>query len=173
MRNFLFILFFLISFNLLSREAAEEAEVFPKKITNLNKVNWKASLITKKGIEHLKIVDQKTKRVILSQPSDYAIHGAVAVDAFSFKGSSKNYIIAVWSKGAHGQNVKIIEPGAKKTMLYSYNSSWPLSYKIEDNRIVINATGDMNPDNLPDEEVIIWGPKGLISQKTIKPTLTN
>jgi hypothetical protein len=169
MINKIIILVAFLSFShLYAKKTAEEPASFPKKITNKNKVMWTAVSTTKKGIEYLEIID-KNKKTILSQPSDYAIHGVVDAEAFNFKGSSNNYIIAIWSKGAHGQNVKILQPGAKKQVLYSFNSSWPLGYTIKDQKIIIEATGDMNDNGRPDVEMITWGPKGFISKKTIKP----
>ena len=52
------------------------------------------------------------------------------------------YAVVIWQKGVHGETIEVFKLGKGSTPLLSVNSSWPVKFSIDDDRLTYEAYGD-------------------------------
>ncbi len=82
-----------------------------------------------------------------------------------FSGSDKVYIVSVWTKGAHGEQVRILDPVLENMEVHRFKSSWAIELKFEDNKLIMNGKGDAlqtkgseTPYQVYEDLVDTWSP---------------
>ena len=153
----IFLLFLFVSTNLLAfeRKASESQFKFPKKSHDHELIHK-----LEKDISSLLVLDKKRK-IILKRTSDYEDQSLVDAHVIKFKENSEQFVLALWYKGAHGQRITITSLESKKDV-FQKNSSWPLDYKFEKNKLMMNFLGDTQKNGLPEKKVIVLTQKDLI-----------
>lgn len=66
-------------------------------------------------------------------------------------------VLSVWNRGTHGQSIVLLDPESSSfTPLFRQTSSWPLSYKVYPDKLVLNILGDNNAQGQPKKIHITW-----------------
>ncbi|MBL6991747.1 MAG: hypothetical protein ISR65_18340 [Bacteriovoracaceae bacterium] len=98
---------------------------------------------------------------ILTHQTDFPEDNFKEAFVLKFVTSPRYYLYTTWNKGAHSERVIIFElMGAVKKIVFEHVSSWPVSFKVTDKFITINATSEMNLlTGTPKKVDLIWKPK--------------
>ncbi len=83
-----------------------------------------------------------------SDPNANYISGESSMEALlrvfplQFKGSEKIYIVSVWTKGVHGEQVRILDPMLEKMEVARFKSAWAVELEVKGDKLIIKGKGD-------------------------------
>lgn len=150
----------LLSF--ISVQAFGEEELKPGQILRLehNQQNWTIHYINSEETDKIVIKNAEAK-IEMSYSSDSRAHNLIAVAPLLFKKNQEIFFVTIWSKGAHGETIRILNPklgNQEKAQLFYYHSAWPLSYKTQDDKFIITGKGDMDEEGQFLDEIKVFEP---------------
>lgn len=71
-----------------------------------------------------------------------SMESLIKVFPLQFKGSEKIYIVSVWTKGVHGEQVRILDPALEKMEIARFKSAWSVDLQLEGNTLIMKGKGD-------------------------------
>ena len=106
---------------------------------------WKVLVSQTGGEDLLTVQDERTARVLLSASGNS--ERFLSAEAVQVRTRSEPFLVTRWTKGVHGQEVRIYDPRAseERRLVYSKASSWTISYREVDGRLKISGRADERP----------------------------
>ena len=117
---------------------------------------WKVLVHQAEGEDLLTVQDERTARVLLSVPGNS--ERFLSADAVQVRTRSAPFLVTRWTKGAHGQEIRIYDPvtGEARSPVYSRASSWTISYREVDGRLKITGRADSRPGAVEGGFEVSW-----------------
>ena len=94
------------------------------------------------GVDTLVISATKRPEDGKSVAAEYVMETFLRVLPLKFKGNEKIYFVSIWGKGAHGEQVRILDPSKDEMEVARFKSSWAVTLKVEDSKLIISGKGD-------------------------------
>lgn len=69
----------------------------------------------------------------------------VRVFPLQFKGNEKIYIVSIWTKGVHGEQVRILDPALEDMEIARFKSAWAVELEVQGNKLIMKGKGDALP----------------------------
>jgi hypothetical protein len=102
---------------------------------------WKVLVRQQEGEDILTVVDDRTSKLLLSTPGNS--ERFLSAEAVQVETRSDPFLVTRWTKGAHGQELRIYDPrSSKQPLVYSKASSWAIDYRQNEGRLKIRGKSD-------------------------------
>ena len=103
---------------------------------------WKVLVRQHEGEDQLTVLDDRTARVLLSATGNS--ERFLSAEAVQVGGRSEPFLVTRWTKGAHGQELRIYDPRSTegRSLVYSKASSWTIVYLHANGKLKISGRAD-------------------------------
>jgi len=96
-------------------------------------------------------------KVIFKYERDLLHTPLAEASLIQFKKQGKLYFLMKWERGAHGQEIYIVDLENKK-FVFHHPSSWPMHYQVNENEVIAIGRGDMGENGVPLKRNKTWKP---------------
>jgi hypothetical protein len=104
--------------------------------------SWSLLVRIDEGRDHLYIIDYKNKKIISDFLPANEDEQFQSLRVLELKGQDYPAILSIWTNGAHGEVLRIHLPQSPSTPLYEIKSSWPIDYKVLDDKVEIKTLSE-------------------------------
>jgi hypothetical protein len=138
------------------RSLQKEGVKFFARFSVVDDAAWKVLVKQQEGEDLLTVMDDRTARVLLSAPGNS--ERFLSAEAVQVGSRSEPFLVTRWTKGAHGQELRIYDPrtAAGKPLVYSKASSWTIDYQNANGRLKITGRADERPNSREGAFEVSW-----------------
>lgn len=149
-----------MTLGLSSQLYSEELEAGEILTYEANGQKWRVHYITSEDTDKIKIVEESSK-IEMSFSSDSRAHSLIRVEPLNFGDDKELLFATIWSKGAHGETIRVLNPrlgNQELAELFYYHSAWPLEFAIDEGDLLIKGKGDMDDRGVALDELRTFTP---------------
>ncbi|MBK9294925.1 MAG: hypothetical protein IPM57_10885 [Oligoflexia bacterium] len=128
---------------------------------NLNalKEKWDINIQSENQADTMVVMDIIKKEEIFKFNATAEAPRFKEAEELYFKNKNKSILITRWSRGAHSEVIRVFDPLKKQNQLIKeIVTSWPASYKIQNNKLVFLIPVDKYDGTKPKNVKLEWDP---------------
>jgi len=138
------------------RSLQKEGVKFFARFSVVDDAAWKVLVKQQEGEDQLTVLDDRTARVLLSAAGNS--ERFLSAEAIQVGSRSEPFLVTRWTKGAHGQEIRIYDPRTTegKPLVYSKASSWAIDYQHANGRLKITGRADERANSREGAFEVSW-----------------
>jgi len=122
---------------------------------------WGILVYRKSPVEQVLSVFKQGKQIYRYSRVEFLDH-FVHLQVVEMDGYAQPLIASVWTRGVHGEQFILVDPIEKK-IVYEQSSSWPISFEVNHQEMIIHFTTDDNDsEGAPIEKTDHWSRTGVV-----------